>query len=108
MYLQSAFTSVAATLQSRHKTAVCNLRSSSLFHFVQTRMEKFLYVFVTYFGNEMSLFCNITRSFSYRRNDVPFILQLIWGNAIFVKVVAVSFNLSFVAQIVLTKLKTTA
>jgi len=41
-------------------------------------------------------------------NDVSFILQLIWGDAIFVKVVAVSFSLSFVARIELTKLKTTA
>jgi len=34
-------------------------------------------------------------------------LQLIYGDAIFVKVVAVSFSLSFVALIILTKLKTT-
>ena len=65
-------------------------------------------VLATYLGNEMSLFCNITRSFWYRRNDVSFILQLIWGDAIFVKVVAVSFSLSSVARIALTKLKTTA
>jgi len=56
----------------------------------------------------MTRFCYITRSFSYRRNDVSFILQLIWANAIFVKVVAVSFNLSFEAWSALTKLKTTA
>jgi len=35
-------------------------------------------------------------------------LQLVWGNAIFVEVVAVSFGLSFMAQVVLTELKTTA
>jgi len=58
--------------------------------------------------NEMSLFCYITLSFSYRRSDVSFILHLIWGDAIFVKVVAVSFSLRFVARNVLTKLKTTA
>jgi len=46
----------------------------------------------------MSPFCHITRCFSYRRNDVSFILQLIWGDAIFVKVVAVSFSLSFMAR----------
>jgi len=50
----------------------------------------------------MSLFCYITQSVSYRRNDVSFIVQLIWGDAIFVKVVAVSFSLSFVARIELT------
>jgi len=52
----------------------------------------------------MSLFCYITRSFSYRRNDVSFILQLIWGDAIFVKVVAVRFSLNFVARLVLRQL----
>jgi len=46
--------------------------------------------------------------FSYRRNDVSFILQLIRGDALFVKVVTVSFSLSFVAWIEQTKLKTTA
>jgi len=51
----------------------------------------------------MSLFCYITHSFLYRRNDVSFKLQLIWGDAIFVEVVAVSFSLSFVARIVLTE-----
>ena len=55
----------------------------------------------------MSLFCYITHSFLYKRNDVSYILQLIWGDAIFVKVVAISISLSFVARIVLTKLKTT-
>jgi len=65
-------------------------------------------VLETYLGNEMPLFCYITL-FSYRRNiDVSFILQLIWGNVVFVKVVAVSFSSSILAQIVLTKLKTTA
>ena len=49
----------------------------------------------------MSPFCYNTRSFSYRRNDVSFILQLIWGNVFFVKAVEVSFSLSFVARIVL-------
>ena len=65
-------------------------------------------ILATYLGNEMSLFGYVMRSFSGRRSDVSFILQLIWGDAIFVKVVAVSFGLSFVARIVLTKLKATA
>jgi len=53
--------------------------------------------------------CNlhITGSFSYRRNDVSFMLQLIRGDAIFVKVFAVNFSSSFAALMVLTKLKTT-
>jgi len=55
----------------------------------------------------MSLFWNITRSFSYRRIDVSFILQLIWGDAIYVKLIAVSFSLSFLAWIVLLNLKIT-
>jgi len=36
-----------------------------------------------------------------------FTLQLIWGNAIFVRVVAGVFTLNFVHRIVLTKLRTT-
>jgi len=51
----------------------------------------------------MSLFCYIVRSFSYRCRSVSFTLQLIWGNAIFVSVVAGVFTLSFVPRIVLTK-----
>ena len=62
-------------------------------------------VLATFLGNEMSLFCYITLSFSHRRNDVSFILQLFWGDAIFVKVVAVSLSLNFVVRIVLTKPK---
>ena len=55
----------------------------------------------------MSLFYYVTRSFSDTCSGVSFTLQLIWGDAIFARVVAVSFCLSFVARIVLTKLKTT-
>jgi len=62
---------------------------------------------VTKLGNEMSLFCYITRYFSHRRHSVSFTLQLVWGNAIFVSVVAGVFTLSFVPRIVLTKLETT-
>jgi len=72
-----------------------------VFNFVQTSTKKLL---VTYLGNEMSLFCYIARSFSYRRHSVCFTLQLIWGNAVFVSVVAGVFTLSFVPRIVLTKL----
>jgi len=68
-------------------------------------MEKFLQLTLVM---KCRFFCYVTCSFSYRRSDVSFILQLIWGDAIFVKVVEVSFSLSFVARIVLTKLKTTA
>jgi len=50
------------------------------------------------------LFWYIARSFSYRRHSVSFTLQLIWGKAIFVSVVAGVFTLSFVPRIVLTKL----
>jgi len=46
--------------------------------------------------NEMSFFCYIAHSFSYRRRCVSFTLQLIWGNAIVVSVVARVFTLSFV------------
>jgi len=53
----------------------------------------------------MSLFCYIARSFSCRRHCVSFTLQLIWGNAIFVSVVAGVFTLIFVPRIVLTKLQ---
>jgi len=55
----------------------------------------------------MSLFCYITRSFSYKRHSVSFTLQLNWGNAIFVSVVAGVFIVSFVSRIVLANLKTT-
>jgi len=51
----------------------------------------------------MSLFSYIARFFSYRRHNVSFTLQLIWGNAIFVNVVAGVFTLSFMPRIVLTK-----
>ena len=56
-------------------------------------------------NNVMSLFCYIARSFSCRRHSVSFTLQLIWGNAILVSVVAEVFTLSFVPRIVLTKLQ---
>jgi len=56
-------------------------------------------------NNEMSLFWCIARSFSCRRHWVSFTLQLIWGNAIFISVVAGVFTLSFVPRIVLTKLQ---
>jgi len=62
---------------------------------------------VTNLGNEMSLFCYIARSFSYRPHSISFTLQFIWWNAIFVSVFARVFTLSFVPRIVLTKLKTT-
>jgi len=52
----------------------------------------------------MSLFCCIARSFSCRRHSICFTLQLIWGNGIFVSVVAGVFTLSFVPRIVLAKL----
>jgi len=54
----------------------------------------------------MSLFGYIEKRFffSYRRHSVSFTLQLIWGNSIFVSVVAGVFTLSFVPRIVLTKL----
>jgi len=57
----------------------------------------------------MTLFCYIARSFSCRRHSLSFTLQLqlIWGNAVFVSVVAGVFTLSFVPRIVLTKFKTT-
>jgi len=55
----------------------------------------------------MSLFCYIARSFSYKRHSASFKLQFIWGNAVFVSVVARVFTLCFVPRIVLTKLKTT-
>jgi len=55
----------------------------------------------------MSLYCYIARFFSYKRHSVFFTLQLIWGNAIFVRVVAGVFTLNFVHRIVLTKLRTT-
>jgi len=42
--------------------------------------------------------------FSCRRHSVSFTLQLIWGNAIFVSVVAGVITLCFVPRIVLTKL----
>jgi len=74
-----------------------------VFNFNQTITK----ILVTNFGNEMSLFCYITRSFSCRRHSVFFTLQLISGNAVFVSVVAGVFTLSFVPRIVLTKLKTT-
>jgi len=52
----------------------------------------------------MLLFCYIARHFSYRRHSVFFTLQSIWGNAIFVNVVAArTYTLSFVLRIVLTK-----
>jgi len=85
------------------KNAVWNLRSRILISFKP--VQKLL---VTYLCNEMSLFCYIPHSFSYKRHRVYFTLQLIWGNAIFVSVVARFFTLSFVLQIVLIKLKTTA
>jgi len=46
--------------------------------------------------NEMPLFCYIARSVSNWRHCASFTLQLIWGNAIFVSVVARVFTLSFV------------
>jgi len=49
---------------------------------------------------------HITRSFSCGGHSVSFALQLIWGNAFFVSVVAWVFTLSFLPRIVLTKLKT--
>jgi len=52
----------------------------------------------------MSLFYDIARSFSCRRHSLSFTLWLIWGNAVFVSVVAGVFTLSFVPRIVLTKL----
>jgi len=52
----------------------------------------------------MSLFCNIARSFSRRPHWVSFTLHLIWGNVIFVSVVAGVFALSFGPRIVITKL----
>ena len=56
-------------------------------------------------NNEMSRFCYIARSFSCGRHCVSFTLQLIWGNAIFVSVIAGVFTLSFVPRIVITKLQ---
>jgi len=72
----------------------------AVFNFVQTSTKKLL---VTYLCYEMSLFCYIARSFSCRRHRASFTLQLIWGNLIFVSVVAGVFILSFVPRIVLTK-----
>jgi len=81
--------------------AVWNLRSRILISFKP--VKNFL---VTYLCNEMSLFCYIL-DFSCRRHRVSFTLQLLWGNAIFVSVVAGVLTLSFVLRIVLIKLKTT-
>jgi len=81
------------------KNAVWNLRSG-----IQFRSNQHEKPLVAYLWNEMSLFCYIARSFSYRRHSLSFILQLIWGNAVFVNMVAGVFTLSFVPRIVLTKL----
>ena len=89
--LQSAVTSVTATrLNKRLLFEIC---------VVVAYFISFKPVLAAYRGNEMSLFCYITRSFSYRRNDVSFVLQLIWGDAIFVKVVAVSFSSSILCLV---------
>jgi len=47
----------------------------------------------------MLLFCYIARYFSNRRHCVSFTLQLIWGNVIFLSVIARVFTLSFVPRI---------
>jgi len=52
----------------------------------------------------MSLFCYITRSFSCKSHSLSLTLQLIWGSAVFVSVVAEVFTLNFVPRIVLNKL----
>jgi len=55
---------------------------------------------VIYLGNEMALFCYITLFVG----ETTCLKQRPWGNAIFASVVAVVFNLSFVARFVLTNL----
>jgi len=99
-----AFCKVLSCLLLQHDTAdnnaVWNLRSRIWFR--SNQQEKLLLTYL-YFCDEMSLFSYIARFFSYRRHNVSFTLQLIWGNAIFVNVVAGVFTLSFMPRIVLTK-----
>jgi len=74
------------------KNDVWNLRSPIYF-----RTNQHENLLVTYLCNEMSLFCYIARS-SYRRHSVSFTWQLIWGNIIFVSVVAWITTLNFCAS----------
>jgi len=101
-FLQSAVTSVAATLLNKRLLFEIYVVVA---YFISFKPERKSSCNLQYLGNEMSLFCYITRSFSYGRNDISFMLQLFWRDAIIVKMVAVSFSLSFVARIKLTKLK---
>ena len=98
-FLRSAFMSVAAImLQIEMLFGIYVV----VFNFVETSTKNYCKLPC----NEMSLFCYIARSFSNRHHCVPFTLQLIWGNVIFVSVVARVFTLSFLPRIVLNKLKT--